>query len=179
MVIAAAAMWRLTGGYSNDIFPHAQLAAEYAEDGSLLTYSLWYPLIWVSTGGGQPENFRAASVALLVIFVAAKALVAYGIAQSTRPHPWNSAVIAFGVTVFAPLVDPMAPRDVYLGQITATFWHNSTTSRSHLSRSSPSGVRSEPSAACQRSRRSWQGSRRPWRSPSSRTSASPCSRSSR
>lgn len=126
MAIAATTMWRLTSGYSNDIIPHAQLAAQYAEDGSLLTYSLWYPLIWVSTGGGQPESFRAASVALLVLLVAAKALVAYIIAQRFLAQPWSSAAIAFGVTVFAPLVDPMSPRDVYLGQITATVWHNST-----------------------------------------------------
>lgn len=37
-----------------------------------------------------------------------------------RPHCFRC------VTFFGPLVDPSSPHDIYLGQITATVWHNST-----------------------------------------------------
>jgi len=125
-VLAAIPLWRITGDYSNDIIPHAKLAVEYLASGHLFTYSLWYPVIWVATLGGNPAYFRLASVALLVVLVVIKALVVYVIAQGIHRQAWSSALIAFGVTFFGPLIDPAAPRDIYLGQIPATVWHNST-----------------------------------------------------
>lgn len=125
-VLSFVPLWRLTGNYSNDIIPHAKLAVEYVESGHLFTYSLWYPLIWTATAGGNAAYFRIASVGLLVVFVVAKALVAYVIAQRVQKRAWSSALIAFGVTFFGPLIDPSAPNDIYLGQISSTVWHNST-----------------------------------------------------
>jgi hypothetical protein len=126
VALSSLALRRITSGFSNDIIPHAQLAVQYLESGNLFTYSLWYPLIWVATAGGDPALFRAASIVLLVGFVVVKAVVAYFIANSIRRQAWSSALIAFGVTFFGPLVDPDALTDIYLGQIAPTVWHNST-----------------------------------------------------
>ena len=63
--LAVIPLWRLTRPTSDaDIIPHAMLAVEFMANGHVFTYSLWYPLIWLFTGGGNPELFRIMSVIL-------------------------------------------------------------------------------------------------------------------
>jgi hypothetical protein len=125
--LAAIPLWRLTApGVVSDILKHAAIAVEIVESGRFLSYSLWYPLIWAFTAGGDPALFRLASVILLSAFVVLKSLVVYLISRERQVDVWTSAVIALGVSFIAPLVDPNAPSDIYLGQISATVWHNST-----------------------------------------------------
>jgi hypothetical protein len=115
-------------GAQSDIPVHANMAVELVEAGEWFTYSLWYPLVYVVAGGSDATtaSLRWASVALLLAAVVAKVLIVYSVTwRATRSRP---AALAVGVLLLLamPLVDPWRPRNIYLGQITANVWHNST-----------------------------------------------------
>lgn len=125
--MSAIPLWRLTDPSSvSDILRHAAIAVELVESGSAFSYSLWYPLIWLFTAGGDPALFRISSVMLLSSFVVLKSLLIYLIARERRVDVGTSSALAFGLSFVAPLIDPNAPNDIYLGQVSATVWHNST-----------------------------------------------------
>jgi hypothetical protein len=125
--IAAVPLWRNTRpGVISDILVHSAMSVEIVESGSALSYSIWYPIIYVFTAGGNPELFQLSSVILLSGFVALKAVIIYFILRHGKADAWTSMAVAFGLSFAAPWVDPNAPSDIYLGQISATVWHNST-----------------------------------------------------
>lgn len=125
--VAIIPLLRLTApGIESDIPKHAALAVDIVESGMSFSYSLWYPLVWIASGAGNPDISRGASVTLLTVLVVGKAAVIYTIARLHRADKWEAALIAFGLSFIGPLLDPNAPTDIYLGQISATVWHNST-----------------------------------------------------
>lgn len=128
-IIAFPLLVRLTSaGVETDILKHAELAREIVASGNLISYSLWYPLIFAASGGGESVFLaRAASVILLTGFVAAQGLVAFVIARRYLESDGVTMLAAMSTVVVTPLVNPQFPQDVYLGQFSATVWHNSTT----------------------------------------------------
>lgn len=112
----------------SDIPTQAHLAASMVRDGGGLAYSLWYPLVYVLSGGsGATQHaLRVVSFGIVTIAVLARTLVAYGIAQARLRRPWWAACAAVAATIAMPIVDPTRPRLIYIGQISANVWHNAT-----------------------------------------------------
>jgi len=97
------------------------------KDGGWITYSLWYPLIYLtSSGSSDPKLLRELSVVFLVIAVVAKTLLVYYFSWVSTRHRSASAIIAVLMLVAMPIMNPWNSRDIYSGQISANVWHNST-----------------------------------------------------
>jgi hypothetical protein len=128
VALAAPILIRLSAtGAQSDISVHASMAVEMVESGRWLSYSLWYPLLYLASGGSSdPVHLRAVSVLLLLVAVALKALVAYYVAWRWSRRQIVAVATSALVVVAMPLVNPARSHDIYLGQVTANVWHNST-----------------------------------------------------
>lgn len=128
VAVALPVFVRLTSAMaSSDIMNHAQLAKKIVEGGQWLSYSLWYPIIYLaSIGTGSYTFTRLASIGLLTLLVVAKSLTIFFVARHVLKSPQAAFVVAAGVLVAMPLLDPARPTAIYLGQIAPTVWHNST-----------------------------------------------------
>ncbi|WP_167044873.1 hypothetical protein [Salinibacterium sp. ZJ454] len=113
--------------YASDIMVHAGLAKDIVEQGGWISYSLWYPLVYVLTGGANDTAlFRPVSIVLLTASVVLKAvLVMWLTSRFARSAVWGFAIGVFSVLAM-PILNPAMPKMVYLGQITPNVWHNST-----------------------------------------------------
>ena len=103
------------------------MAAENVHEGGGISYSTWYLLLYVLGNGSQDIGLlRKLSFVLLMVAVALKVLGCYAYAVwRNLPRAWATGV-ALLMLVAMPLINPGRPRMIYLGQITATLWHNST-----------------------------------------------------
>ncbi len=128
IALTAPAFYRLaTPGVRSDLLAHAHLAREMVENGGWLSYSVWYPIFhFASFGSENIDVVRPVIVILLTFFVLLKAWVVLWIANRYISSPQISALIAFVASVAMPIINPGNLSDIYLGQITANVWHNST-----------------------------------------------------
>lgn len=111
----------------SDIPIHAGLAREMVRDGWGISYSLWYLLMVVSTGGATNVTaLQVASVVFLTLATLARTIVAYVVIMRKTARPFLAVAGALLILLAMPIVNPCEPRDVYLGQISANVWHNST-----------------------------------------------------
>ena len=126
--IAAPILIRLSApGAQSDITVHAAMAAKMVESGGWLSYTLWYPLIYItSSGSADPVVLREISVFFLVGAVVAKVLLVYYIGWACTRHRGAAAAIAVLILVAMPLLNPWRSHDIYLGQLSPNAWHNST-----------------------------------------------------
>jgi len=126
--VAAPVLIRLSApGSSSDILAHAEMAAENVREGGGISYSTWFPLLHVLAGGSEDLGLlRRISLVLLMLAVAGKVLGCYAWAAYRGLSRTGAVGVAMLLLVAMPLVDPARPRMIYLGQITATLWHNAT-----------------------------------------------------
>ena len=126
--IAAPVFIRLSApGARSDIAAHAAVAARMVKDGGWISYTLWYPLIYLtSSGSSDPKLLRELSVGFLLIAVVAKTLLVYYFSWVSTRHRTASAIIAMLMLVAMPIINPWNSHAIYSGQISANVWHNST-----------------------------------------------------
>jgi hypothetical protein len=126
--LASPAIWRLSNPLAqSDITAHFQLAATYAEQGYWFTYSIYYPLIYIFTLGGNQDLVQVSSFILLTILTAIKAGTALHFARKLIANERLAQIVGFTYVFAMPIVNPFQPDDAYLGQFSANVWHNSTT----------------------------------------------------
>lgn len=127
-VVAAPVLLRLSApGASSDILAHATMAAENVREGGGISYSTWFPLLHVLAGGSEDLGLlRRISLVLLMLAVAGKVLGVYAWATHRALSRTGAVGVALLLLVAMPLVDPARPRLIYIGQISATLWHNAT-----------------------------------------------------
>ena len=97
-------------------------------NGTIPWYSAWYPLLYVATLGQATgyDDLRVPSVVLLSIAMGAKGAVALWVLGRARARRW----VTLAAVLFVMLVVPLklgAATNFYLGKVTPTIWHNSTT----------------------------------------------------
>jgi hypothetical protein len=128
LAIALPVFVRLTAPTAQtDIMHHARLAKTIIEHGGWLSYSLWYPLVFIfSDGGASTHAMRLASVGLLTLVVISKSVLVYWAALRALASRPIALAISFAITVIMPIIDPARPKNIYLGQIAPNVWHNST-----------------------------------------------------
>lgn len=127
-VISVPLFVRLTSAsVHTDIMDHARLAKTVVEGGGWISYSFWYPLLYLLSGGANSITvMRLVSIGLLSILVAGKAVLVFWIARKTLGSSEFAFLTSLCVMVVMPLIDPARPMSIYLGQISANVWHNST-----------------------------------------------------
>ncbi len=112
---------------ASDLLAHAKIAHVLLEEGTWFSYSLWYTLFnLVTLGSTNPKIVLVAIVALLGGFTILKAWVVVWISQRNLHSYRLAAAIAVVLAVVMPIIDPNRPSAIYLGQISANVWHNST-----------------------------------------------------
>lgn len=124
--VAAPVLLRLSQGHS-DISAQAAMAARMVQGGGWISYTLWYPLIYLtSSGSADPALLRSVSVSFLVAAVVAKTLAVYYLSWACTRHRAAAAAIALLMLVAMPLHSPGLAQGIYLGNVTPNVWHNST-----------------------------------------------------
>ncbi|WP_187976155.1 hypothetical protein [Mycetocola sp. JXN-3] len=127
-LLSAPVFYRLSQpGVRSDLLAHAHLARGMVENGGWFSYSLWYPLFhFLSFGSDRPGVVVATIVILLTAFTVLKGWVVFWIAQRHLASTQLSVLVALVVGVVMPMIDPSHPANLYLGQVSANVWHNST-----------------------------------------------------
>ena len=127
-LIAVPLFVRLTSlSVHTDIMDHARLAKRVVESGGWISYSFWYPLLYLFSGGANSTTImRLVSIGLLSILVAGKVALVFWIAKRVLDSSELAFITSLCVMVVMPLIDPARPMSIYLGQISANVWHNST-----------------------------------------------------
>jgi hypothetical protein len=139
-VLACAVFIRMTApGVSSDIMLHSRIAMQEVDAGRWFTYTIWSTLVVVASGRDHVIGLRAASVILLTAAVVAKLFVARRVLRAWGASARRGAWVAVGLVVAAPIVAPGVPvrhgaevgstitGAIYLGRLTPTLWHNSTS----------------------------------------------------
>lgn len=126
-------------GVGSDIMLHAAIARQEVADGRWFTYTLWSPLVMIVSASGRLMSLRVASVLLLTIAVAAKVTISRQLLQRWGTGPQAAVVCAAALVVATPILAVGTPAlhgivdvsslrgSIYLGQFSATLWHNSTS----------------------------------------------------
>lgn len=126
--VASPGLWRLSfPGTQSDITAHFDLATALISDGQWYTYSLYYPTIYVLTLGGNGNFAQISSFLLLALLTGIKAGTALYFARKWMSHERQAQLVALTYCFAMPIINPFKPDDVYLGQLSANVWHNSTT----------------------------------------------------
>lgn len=124
--VALPVLLRLSQGHS-DIPVHAAMAAKMVQNGDWISYTLWYPLIYLtSSGSTDPALLRALSVSFLVAAVVARTLMVYYLGWAFTRRRGAAAAVALLMLVAMPLHSPGLAQSIYLGNVTPNVWHNST-----------------------------------------------------
>lgn len=128
LLVAVPVFIRLTApDATSDIMRHAELSESMVRYGGWVSYSLWYLLVQAATlGSNDPVALRVASVVLLSVLVAVRAVVVFVFARRAVGDPALSWMIAAASILVMPLLNPADPGDIFLGQIAPNVWHNST-----------------------------------------------------
>lgn len=127
-LLAAPVLWRMSAPGLSDIDQHAAILVDGMANGTIPWYSAWYPLLYVATLGQATgyDDLRVPSVVLLSIAMGAKGAVALWVLGRARARRW----VTLAAVLFVMLVVPLklgAATNFYLGKVTPTIWHNSTT----------------------------------------------------
>lgn len=131
-VIAAAAaaplFWSLSTPGLSDIYLHGEIILSAHRYGSLPTYTLLYPLVSLMTGGHAMtyDEVRPPLVGLLAVFMGLKVTVAWWALARVRAKRLATGLATVFVCIAAPL-SLLFQGPFYLGKITPSIWHNSTT----------------------------------------------------
>ena len=129
-LICLPTFWRMASPSSqSDIYQHTQIAKALISNGQWISYSAFFPIAYLVTGAEATEfSTRVGVVLLLTLFVALKSLGILA-CSAILVRSWLSAWI---ITFFVMLGMSLPPsittwKDIYLGQLNANVWHNSTT----------------------------------------------------
>jgi hypothetical protein len=102
-------------------------------DHRLLPHFLYHLLLAVASGfSSDVARLTAAAVAVLSLLVVAKLLLGVGLLRALADQagapltPAAALVAAVALFFVAPLPNWWRPDDIYLGQLSATIWHNPT-----------------------------------------------------
>jgi hypothetical protein len=102
------------------------MAADMVRSGGGFAYSTWYWVVHLASGGSASVSaLRTASFVMLLVAVVAKMTLSYVFARRRLAAPAAAAVAVLACVVM-PLIEPSRPREIYIGQISANVWHNST-----------------------------------------------------
>lgn len=122
-------LWRMASpAAQSDIYQHTQIAQNLIAGGQWISYSLFFPLSHMATLGGANEfTTRAGVTLLLAAFVALKA-VGILLCATMLLRAWFPAwLVTAAVMLSMALPSSGVWQDIYLGQLNANVWHNSTT----------------------------------------------------
>ncbi len=128
-VAAAPVLWTLSAPLPGlDMHVHGRILLEGMTDGTVPWYTIFYGLLYVVTLGQATdyEDLRLPAVVILSIFMGAKAAATLWVLGRARAR----LGIALLATLFALVVVPLrlsSATELYLGKISPTIWHNSTT----------------------------------------------------
>ena len=126
--LASPALLRLSlVGSLSDVIAHFEIARDLISQGQWLSYSAYYPIIYILTVGGQDNLAQLSSFLLFMILTGIKAGTALHFARKWLPQERLAQLVALTYTFAMAIVNPFRPDDVYLGQFSANVWHNSTT----------------------------------------------------
>lgn len=129
LALVVPILFRITGiDYYSDILEHARIARDQINQGLWYTYTLWYPLEYLASGGSESLRLmRLSSITLLSFFTLLKVFIIFYSASRYLKSKEVASIIAIAAIVVMPLLDPNNPKDLFLGQISPNQWHNSTT----------------------------------------------------
>lgn len=115
------------GFYRSDILWHNDLLIEASRGATLPTYTLYYPLLTLASGGHlSPERLKAVAIVVLSTFMTLKVVAAFCALRYFTGRVWASALAAAVAALLVPLkLDGSA--EFYLGRFSGAIWHNSTT----------------------------------------------------
>jgi len=128
-----------TRGINSDILSHISIARREIAAGRWFSYTLWSPLIIVVSGNGSVMNPKTASVLLLTIAVAAKAVLSRAVIREWGAENRTAILCALGCIVATPVLalgdqalhgmtdTSVLSGAIYLGRFSPTVWHNSTS----------------------------------------------------
>lgn len=128
-LFAIPIIWVLTRSEtSSDLINHANLASEMVQSGDWISYSIYYPLIYLTSLGNHDFLITRIAITLLVSsFFAFKTVIIFQIARYFAKTLGFALAVTAITTLGTALIDPLNPNDIYLGQFAPTVWHNSTT----------------------------------------------------
>lgn len=121
--------WRLASpAADSDIPVHSQIAQRLVAEGQWFSYSLYYPIVHLVTLNESSEfTTRAGATLLLAFFVALKS-VGILLAAAVFLGRWIQAWLVTAIVMFSMALPSVgALKDIYLGQLSANVWHNSTS----------------------------------------------------
>lgn len=108
-----------------DIHLHNQVVT--GESHRAAGYTIYYNLLsWVAGGSTSPGAVRVASETILASAMAAKAAITLTITWWMTRSLWPSLAVTAFLMVSVPVNLTLSPQ-LYLGRLTGTIWHNSTT----------------------------------------------------
>jgi hypothetical protein len=124
---------------SSDIMSHVYLARLEVASGRWYSYTLWYPIIYLFSGGGSVLTFRVISVLLLALAVMFKVRLIEFILRSCglvglKIRTYIAVFLSLATPVLAPAIPVLhgskswvaGVGSIYLGQFSGLVWHNST-----------------------------------------------------
>lgn len=132
VIVAAAAYpayWYLSEPLKSDIYLHGDILMRGLRDGSVPWYTVFYALLWAGVLGRHVELYDELRVPAAVILAAAMggkaAAVVWALRRARAP-----VIATLLATLFTLVVVPLklsSADTFYLGRITPSIWHNSTT----------------------------------------------------
>ncbi|STX29751.1 Uncharacterised protein [Legionella beliardensis] len=136
-------VWQPSGKrhWISDIPVHTQFILDFSTKGSFPVYTVWYKLVQILSGfSSRFEHLAFITIMLLAALVGIKYLISYFILITNNAKKIDSklvALLSFGLLVIMPILSYYPPDKypnqvliskfhIYLGNIAANQWHNST-----------------------------------------------------
>lgn len=110
----------------SDLPNHVKLVIESRTGPNQLGYSIYYPLLEFLSGGGDADALRTAAIAVLAASFGLRAAVTWLLLTLLNVGTAVRIVGTFAASVAAPITIS-ACANPYLGNLSPTIWHNSTT----------------------------------------------------
>ncbi|MBI4934942.1 MAG: hypothetical protein HY828_13760 [Actinobacteria bacterium] len=139
-VLSLLVFVRMTSaGVASDLILHTEIAQKEFESGRWFTYTLWSPLIILASLNGHLVPIRSAVVVLLALAVVAKVVVSRHALVEWGASRRAAVLVAVGCAICTPVlgigvparngqvVDGLLAGSIYLGRLSSTVWHNSTS----------------------------------------------------
>jgi hypothetical protein len=114
---------------NSDLLFHIKFVQKCIEMGSWFSYTIFQPIIYaLSFGSSKIEDWIWVTVFLLSFLVATKSLITFYILKDDGLNNNQSFLIACALMFVTPIINWWSYwNSIYLGQISATIWHNPTT----------------------------------------------------
>jgi hypothetical protein len=114
---------------NSDVLPHIKFVQKSIDSGSWFSYTIFQPIIYIlSAGSPKMSDWIFVTVFFLSFLVAIKSLITFYILKDDGLDNNRSFLIACALMFITPIINWWSYWNrIYLGQISATIWHNPTT----------------------------------------------------